>query len=398
MQPTMQPQPLLEAREWLKSQNPIQLTRAVNVPAVRHRVTAILVTHNQCPFAANSGRLADNPLTWALDSLLAQAGEALREIIVVDDGSTDHTPTIVEAYRYMLASTERSIRLISLRHRRRRGLGAGRNTGIAQASGDLILFGDDDAVFRPHCVTGAAYTLMLLRDHDPRACALALPSYDRSLWPQQIAELAYIGRLEPENARFSARFDCYPTEYLREPQFLDHDSGLLAPFPVELMNGTCLVDAATLRHAGGFPDLSSWPAASPEHLYLAVALTRAGGHLYHMPDPRLAARTDDSARRQTPSSLADLIGSYFAFFVAASHRGAVAWGIRSHQEFVVSGVSELLRADQMPPSERRRQWRDGLRRGTRFAADNPPRVSAMDLQNILDEITRAVREPRIALW
>ena len=49
------------------------------------------------------------------------------------------------------------------------------------------------------------------------------------------------------------------------------------------------------------------------------------------------------------------------------------------------------------PPERRRHWRDGLRRGARFAADHPPKVPAGRLQRLLDQATVAVGEPRIVL-
>jgi glycosyltransferase involved in cell wall biosynthesis len=77
----------------------------------------------------------------ALDSALAQ-GIAESEIIVVDDGSSDDTCRIVESYRH------RGVRLV--RHERRGGAAAARNTGIAAARGEYVAFLDADDEWLPH--------------------------------------------------------------------------------------------------------------------------------------------------------------------------------------------------------------------------------------------------------
>jgi len=75
----------------------------------------------------------------AVSSVLEQTEEA-REVLVVDDGSTDGTVQALEGF-------QGRIRL--LRHRRNRGVSAARNTGIRAGMAPLVAFLDSDDHWLP---------------------------------------------------------------------------------------------------------------------------------------------------------------------------------------------------------------------------------------------------------
>lgn len=81
-------------------------------------------------------------LPQALGALLQQSVPA-DEIIVIDDGSTDDSVAIIEA----LQRTHPSLRLI--RHETNRGVAAAVVTGLAAATGDLLLFAAADDFVLP---------------------------------------------------------------------------------------------------------------------------------------------------------------------------------------------------------------------------------------------------------
>ena len=87
-------------------------------------------------------------LPAALDSLLAQTHARL-DVVVVDDGSTDGSGTVADAY----AARDARVRVV---HTDNRGLGAARNHGLEHARGDLVAFLDSDDVLPPD-----AYATML---------------------------------------------------------------------------------------------------------------------------------------------------------------------------------------------------------------------------------------------
>ena len=66
------------------------------------------------------------------------------EIVVVDDGSSDNTPTLLARL-----TEAGSPALQVLRHQKNRGKGAGMRTGLAAATGDLVLVQDADLEYDP---------------------------------------------------------------------------------------------------------------------------------------------------------------------------------------------------------------------------------------------------------
>ena len=89
-------------------------------------------------------------LRKCVDSLLVQDISDY-EIILVDDGSTDDSGSIaddlVDAFRLSPLASRLEMRVI---HQANGGLSAARNTGIAAAQGDYILFVDSDDYLQPN--------------------------------------------------------------------------------------------------------------------------------------------------------------------------------------------------------------------------------------------------------
>ncbi len=84
----------------------------------------------------------DKYLSACLDSLISQTSGDF-EIIVVDDGSTDKSPAMCDAY-----AAEYPDR-VTVIHQENKGLGGARNTGIKAATGDYLFFLDSDDTVDP---------------------------------------------------------------------------------------------------------------------------------------------------------------------------------------------------------------------------------------------------------
>ncbi|WP_082723306.1 CDP-glycerol:glycerophosphate glycerophosphotransferase [Corynebacterium sp. DNF00584] len=72
----------------------------------------------------------------SVQSLLDQSYENI-QVIIVDDGSTDNSPQICDE----LAQSDTRVKVI---HKKNAGLGAARNTGVAEATGKYLTFIDSD--------------------------------------------------------------------------------------------------------------------------------------------------------------------------------------------------------------------------------------------------------------
>jgi glycosyltransferase involved in cell wall biosynthesis len=109
-------------------------------------------------------------VTEAVDSALAQ-GYQHREIIVVDDGSTDNTRQILDPYRDR----------IQYIYQPNQGLSAARNTGIRAAHGEYIALLDSDDVWHPRKLE---LQVSYLREH-PEIGLLATNQVSdrRDCWP-----------------------------------------------------------------------------------------------------------------------------------------------------------------------------------------------------------------------
>ncbi len=89
------------------------------------KVSVVIPCYNQAHFLAE-----------AIESVLSQSYKDF-EVIVVDDGSKDHTAEVASAY----ASGDPRVRLV---RQQNRGLAGARNRGLAESRGECVVFVDSD--------------------------------------------------------------------------------------------------------------------------------------------------------------------------------------------------------------------------------------------------------------
>jgi len=93
------------------------------------RVSVIIPTYNR---AATLGRAIDSALEQTIDDL---------EVVVVDDGSTDDTESVLAAYE--------DPRVRTIIHATNQGANVARNTGLEHVRGEYVAFLDSDDVWHP---------------------------------------------------------------------------------------------------------------------------------------------------------------------------------------------------------------------------------------------------------
>lgn len=98
-------------------------------------VSVIIPIYNSAPY-----------LKRCIDSILAQTFASI-EIIAVDNGSTDRTPSILQYYAKRYPN---KFRTITIEHRNYAG--AGRNIGVQYAKGKYIVFSDSDDEMLPYAI------------------------------------------------------------------------------------------------------------------------------------------------------------------------------------------------------------------------------------------------------
>ncbi len=111
----------------VRNEAPIVTSAGLASEEIAGLVSTVVTSYNKAPYLAE-----------AIDSALAQ-DYPHQEILVIDDGSTDHTPEVAGAYKDRI----RYIR------QENRGPSGAKNRGILEARGEFIAFLDGDDRWRP---------------------------------------------------------------------------------------------------------------------------------------------------------------------------------------------------------------------------------------------------------
>jgi glycosyltransferase involved in cell wall biosynthesis len=201
-------------------------------------------------------------LPVTLRSLLAQQRVA-DEILLVDDGSSDGTAEIAEAFGH-------PVRVI---RQRNQGPSAARNRGLAESQGEFIHFFDSDDLALPNL-------------HAVQLQALE----------QANADIAYSPWLK---CRLDPHLGVKPTNHILQACGLPHGSlvrALLTNWSTVPISW--LVRRSCLEKAGGFPE--DLCCAEDQLLFLSLLL--AGANVLHTPSTLVLYRDDGHQTLSRPSN------------------------------------------------------------------------------------------------
>lgn len=131
-------------------------------------------------------------LPQVLDGLAVQAGAPPFEVVVVDDGSTDDTPT------YLGQRSAAGLGAASLRVLRQanQGPAAARNRGVASAQGALVAFLGDDTV------PSAGWLARHMEAHDARRSAAPVAVIGHTAWHPRMRLTPFLRYINDHGLQF----------------------------------------------------------------------------------------------------------------------------------------------------------------------------------------------------
>ncbi len=127
---------------------------------------------------------AEKTIKKCLDSIFDQTYKDY-EIIVVNDGSTDHTKNILKIF----------LNKIKIVNQENKGAPAARNRGLREAKGEYLLFCDADVVMRPDCLEKMMYYLFNNTEASYAYSSFKFSGKRFRLWPfdaEKLKQVNYI--------------------------------------------------------------------------------------------------------------------------------------------------------------------------------------------------------------
>ena len=253
-------------------------------------------------------------LRECFDSVIGQTFDRI-EILLMDDGSTDGSPAICDAY----AEKDSRVRVY---HRDNRGVSAARNEGIALASGRFICFADSDDYMAPQMLE-KLYTLIQKHGAQIVCCgrfdAQTQPTRGRGKQPE---ERVISGKEAMRECVVSRMITAYPWDKLFEREVIQS-----LAFPPLRVGEDAVFVVQALRKAERVAITSE-----PLYAYRIREDSSSGGYHPKMLDLLTAWETVDAyVKRECPEYpevMSDILGRrIWAHFVLAdkmNSRGAPA--------------------------------------------------------------------------
>lgn len=254
-------------------------------------------------------RNADAYLASALDSILAQTWPQI-EVIVVNDGSTDHTAEVLEAY------CDRKVTVV---HESCGSAAKARNRALREASGEFIKFFDADDLLSPDfierqmaCLQGSNDAIVSAawgRFYGDDVVTFQLDTRTQRVWRDMPALDWLVESWNDAQPMMQPGLFLIPRPILEKAGEWDESLTLIDDFEF-FARVLCharevrFAEGATLMYRSGLPNSLSGQRSRAAVESAFHSLLKGTGHL-------LSLRNDTTARRSCANVLQDFVYTYF---------------------------------------------------------------------------------------
>ncbi|MBX4200961.1 glycosyltransferase [Candidatus Parcubacteria bacterium] len=259
----------------------------INSRKRRVDIAAIIPTYNRCPFEKGSKDYQYNPLYLSIRCLLLQKAP-IKEIIIIDDASTDHIKDVVEDLTKEAYAT-RGVTIKYLRNEQKMGSSTARNMGAKHASAKYLYFLDDDYLSPPYVTFISMIVVKKIEKIDRNFAVLALPVFNRASYPRDFISIDDLTRSFFKEGAQRAHFNAFPFEYIERKLFINKSLKIFKPIQVYQTWGHFIAERSKYLDVGGFPDFATWPNKVGEEVEFACRLVENIYTLYYLPDPKASA-------------------------------------------------------------------------------------------------------------